>query len=1219
MKMNHPVSTSVLCAAVFAISFFCHSLYAGEEGLRGRWTFDRPGNAAEDSSGKNKTGKPGIGAECVKGKFGSAILFNGEPSHVVEIPDGESLHFGTSDFSIECWICPHTLTIASPDKRRRVLSKNAGPKTWWVMDIQESGKIHLDMADENSKSSTVFSDGAISVNKWTHLAIVVDRKNKKASFFIDGKLDSVKALSPDFNGKLDAAPAPLMIGGAWQLFIGMLDDLKLFNRTLTSDEIRNGYDKEKELRTSVKYEKKVALSAEFATKPHYAVFNPHEAVKILVNVTGDRLKEDRIVWQVKDFRENIIDKGTLAVPAGSDDSEASINLKEYSAGYFEVHIKLESQNISITRQGSRPPGFLAFAVLPEIETLALKHPDDSRFGIQGTSSVSEDGDPFAPLYNIVGVKWFYDYTGEPWLRLPAWVEKTGPNMFKPVLDPKPFQQEKKFQMKNGLSALFDMHSVPPWLMNMPEGKTPPAPDKVVPAHNCQDYPPKDWAYYGDLLKRIVSEKAALRAACYPYMRRSYYQIHWEIDWYWKGNDEDFIRLYEVASKAVKDNDSGAFLLGPNYGVLAPGNKHLERLFAKGLGKYLDGILMHSYFLAPNGENGTSPEDGGVVKDARKLMQMVHEYMPPGVPVMNTEGSSRINGIDPASNPWVLRRQAAWFLRNHLICLGEGFTSTWFFLLADNEIYSGYGLFYNLSIPQRPYNSPRMAPKPVFSATVAATRLLEGTKTICPLEYLGENVLGYCFERGNQILVTVWSTDDKGREIILPVGAEKVAFYDSMGNKSDIKTAGGIARVKIDGNPVYLLGVARKAIPEAESELSGYPGKSFSFKKWSSVPDSKYSLFRDGSRLPAEQLKGVPVIPASAQPGTWLLQSAVSGELKGSWLATVNFPVDIQPSCPIIMDRFMDLTMENKTDSELSGHLRLRGKDIDKDAGAASFKAGEKRKMHIDLNDLNIASPTRRIVTAEFKDQNGIVSKSSGMPCSMTTTPKASSAPAIDGDLNDWIKVPFHLIRGEDAVVIKNPEAPLLGDDDLSFSVASQYDDKSLYLAVKVRDQSHLQTRQSGDSWQEDSIQVGIAADWDGTKWNVWQKLCIALGKDGKIMVRRNNGTHLPSADVHETVIPCVIKWTDGETCYELALPWRVVDPRMTGVPPQKRLGIGILVNDVDALTPVPRKKDAAGSQQAETEVMISTVSSNPKRKAMEAYGGMFWGKPEEFGVLLLIE
>ncbi len=1208
------------CLVLPAALLFCQQLRADDNGLVGHWTFDNAEAIGTDTSARKNDGKPGAEAERAKGAFGSALLLNGDAAHVIEVPDSESLHFGASDFSVEYWICPHTSTIDQKDKRRRILSKNAGTKSFWVIDLLGSGKLQLELADDAGKSASTFSEGAISDNTWTHLALVLDRKNMKVKFYLNGNLDATRELNPELKGKLDAPGAPLMIGGAWQLFNGMLDDLQLYNRALSDAEIKDAFENGKAARTSVRYEKRVELSAEFATKATYAVFNPHEAVELRLKVTGDHVKDDRVSWTMKDFRGKSVSQGTIDVPAGDQDWEGKLTLTDNGAGYFEVHLKLEANGTTIPRQGSKPPGFMAFAVLPEIEPLSLAHPDDSRFGICGSSSVesgkTSEGDPFSPLYQLVGAKWLYDNDGEPWTTLPAWLEKTGPNQYSPNLDPASHVTKKTYAMKNNLSVIFDLHSVPPWLMNMPAGKTIP-PDKIVPAHNCQDYPPKDWEYYGNLLARFASEKTVRHAACFPNMRRSYYQIHWEPDWYWKGSDEEFVRMYETAAGAIKKADQGAFLLGPNYGVLAAGNKNLERLFSKGLGKYLDGIVIHSYFLAPNGENGTAPEEGGLVGDARRLMAMVHEFLPPGAPVINTEGSSRINGVDPAATPWVLRRQAAWFLRNHLICLGEGFTSTWFFLLGDNDVYSGYGMLYNLRIPQHPYNSPQLAPKPVFSATAAATRLLEGTKAICPLEYLGENVLGYCFDRNGQNLVALWSTDDKEREISLPVGTKRLAIYDPMGNKSDLQPTDGMARVKIDGNPVYLLGVAKEALP-ADANVTGYAGMNIVLtKECPAIPNASYFLFQGGSKLPAAQDGPAPVVPATAQPGTWLLQCVAAGELKGSWLVTVKPPVDIQPTCARILDNSIDLTIENKMDVEMSGQLQIRDKELDKDVGAITLKAGEKRNMRIDLAGLNLASPTRRLISVEFEDQNKIVSKSPAMECAMTSAAQASSAPIIDGDLDDWSKIPFHAVRGEDAVVIKNPEAPLRGDDDLSFSFAWQYDEKALYLALKVRDQSHRQTRPSGDSWQEDSVQLGLAADWNGTKWNVWQKLCVGLGKDGAPMVRRNSGSPLSSEDVPPTSIPCAIKRIDGETCYELAFPWSVIDPKLTGIPSQGKLGVGIMVNDVDASTAAQRGKNAAGSQQAETDVTASTIAANPKRKAMEAYGGMFWGKPEGFGVLLL--
>ena len=59
---------------------------------------------------------------------------------------------------------------------------------------------------------------------------------------------------------------------------------------------------------------------------------------------------------------------------------------------------------------------------------------------------------------------------------------------------------------------------------------------------------------------------------------------------------------------------------------------------------------------------------------------------------------------------------------------------------------------------------------------------------------------------------------------------------------------GVARVNIDGNPVYLLGVAREALPASASILAGYPGKTLAFPNTSARPAAEYVLFRDGSRL-----------------------------------------------------------------------------------------------------------------------------------------------------------------------------------------------------------------------------------------------------------------------------------------------------------------------------------------------------------------------------------
>ena len=88
-----------------------------------------------------------------------------------------------------------------------------------------------------------------------------------------------------------------------------------------------------------------------------------------------------------------------------------------------------------------------------------------------------------------------------------------------------------------------------------------------------------------MLAQLVREQVVRRKTLFPNMSQNYYQISWEADWHWKGSDEDFIKMYQVAYEAVHENDPDGLLLGPNYGVLKTGNRLLRRLFPKGLGNW----------------------------------------------------------------------------------------------------------------------------------------------------------------------------------------------------------------------------------------------------------------------------------------------------------------------------------------------------------------------------------------------------------------------------------------------------------------------------------------------------------------------------------------------------------------------------------------------------------------------------------------------------------
>ncbi len=88
------------------------------------------------------------------------------------------------------------------------------------------------------------SISSIPYNKWTHVAMTYDFNNNKIKFYINGKLDSEHALTKNVkftNNKITI--------GQWAnsyldnyVFNGSIDDVKIYNRALSAEEIKLQYD-----------------------------------------------------------------------------------------------------------------------------------------------------------------------------------------------------------------------------------------------------------------------------------------------------------------------------------------------------------------------------------------------------------------------------------------------------------------------------------------------------------------------------------------------------------------------------------------------------------------------------------------------------------------------------------------------------------------------------------------------------------------------------------------------------------------------------------------------------------------------------------------------------------------------------------------------------------------------------------------------------------------
>ena len=221
-----------------------------DQQLVGHWTFSEDeGFVVRDQSGYGNQGE--LWAELVTGEFGTALRCDAIRSHV-RIADHRSLHFGTDDFSIDLWLCPTRLASHASDARRRFLSKNDHPRSWWVLDITPAGRIQLEMTDANRVGQVVRTEAGIAEHEWAHLAVVVDRGEGQVHFYLNGRHDSTRRLPAEFRGALDV-PADLTLGSTWQPFIGLLDEVRIFRRQLDEAEVQSTFAAERERRTCTAY------------------------------------------------------------------------------------------------------------------------------------------------------------------------------------------------------------------------------------------------------------------------------------------------------------------------------------------------------------------------------------------------------------------------------------------------------------------------------------------------------------------------------------------------------------------------------------------------------------------------------------------------------------------------------------------------------------------------------------------------------------------------------------------------------------------------------------------------------------------------------------------------------------------------------------------------------------------------------------------------------
>jgi len=220
--------------------FIAGQSFGTEEGLVGYWSFDEgQGNIAYDTSGMGNDGTI-YGAIYVDGKVGKALSFDGSDDYVdCGVPN--VVNFGTSDFTIGCWVKLNSYNPLVPNNNP-IVSRWA--RGGWVWDFRVGWnwgeKDYLYFFTPRNPNYGMKGSGSVSLFVWHHVA--VKRESGNFYFYLDsveqrGESDpaNLTGSTPMWIGRFPGYPESLS-------FDGCIDEIRIYNRALTAEEIKAHYE-----------------------------------------------------------------------------------------------------------------------------------------------------------------------------------------------------------------------------------------------------------------------------------------------------------------------------------------------------------------------------------------------------------------------------------------------------------------------------------------------------------------------------------------------------------------------------------------------------------------------------------------------------------------------------------------------------------------------------------------------------------------------------------------------------------------------------------------------------------------------------------------------------------------------------------------------------------------------------------------------------------------
>jgi len=645
--------------------------------------------------------------------------------------------------------------------------------------------------------------------------------------------------------------------------------------------------------------------------------------------------------------------------------------------------------------------------------------------------------------------------------------------------------------------------------------------------------------------------------------------HWEIwnepnirhFWQPQPNPDDYFTLLQASYTTIKEVDPSAKVIG----ICTAGTDldFIEKVLAKGGGKYMDIVSVHPYRWP------RSPEETGFLSELGNLKSLLQKYGL-DIPIWITEIGW------PTHNKGVSEEeQAKMLVRSYIIAIGSKLVEKVFWYDFRDDGMDASDPEANFGIIKRDFT-----PKKAYQAYKTMTSLLEGKTPQGKVDLWDDNLWGFSFLKGKAYTLVLWAEKEEGT-VNLQTKAKKVKVYDMYGKMQEITPKDGKLLLNLSTEPIYVVDLDKidvgsppvqfltsrfRATAGTENEISLLVENLFNKpaqgkvslllpEGWKVEPEVKEY------KLPAGdyQYLSFKITPPMNAQGEYPLKASLQTQDGIKAFATakiqISEPISLafKPLLSPSLSPSLELIIRNRTSQNLQGKLSIT---------SSQLAISEERDISLKPGDNSVSVPIQSKIEYDEPysikatlQMEGISFSLERMmtfyPCLKTTKPPVIDGQFSPGEWSDAIPIRLDMFAKK--------EGDWKGPEDLSATAYFLWDDEQAYFAMRVVDDVFHQPYLGGEIWKGDSIQIGLGlSPLEDIAGVYYAEGAMALTQRGKLLWVYHAPGIPYEGEFQE--LNFAIGRQGNEIIYEAAIPYRSLNfPISSGA----WIGLDIMVNDND--------------------------------------------------------